>query len=97
MVYIKYTVHLTPSFESELEKIYRYLRFNLNNPSVAQKFYNIIIKKAYSLQQYPERHSKILGFKLENKNLRKLPIKNYIIIYEVDNNTRSSFHPTYIS
>lgn len=97
MIYIEYTISLTPSFENELESIYRYLRFELNVPSVAKDFYNSIIKKVYSLKHYPERYSKIFGFKSKDKNLRKLPIKNYIIIYEVDNNTRSSLSTTYFS
>lgn len=97
MTYIKYTVNLTPSFENELINIYKYLRFTLNLPNSAQEFYDSIIKKLYSLSQNPERFSKVFGYKTKNINLRKLQIKNYVIIYEVNNNTRSSSNLTYFS
>ena len=91
----KYIIRQTTSFEIELENIYRYLAFTLKEPNTAEKYLNMIIKRIYSLQYFPERYSKIHNSK--NRILRKMPINNYLIIYEVDNNTRSSFYFTYFS
>lgn len=98
MIYInKYIIRPTPSFEKELHKIYNYITFKLKEPATAKKFYNQIAKEIYSLQYFPERHSRIPIFKNKKRNIRKLPFNRYAIIYEVHNNTRSSFHFTYIS
>lgn len=94
MIY-KYIIRQTTSFEIELEDIYRYLAFTLKEPNTAEKYLNMIIKRIYSLQYFPERYSRIHNFK--NRILRKMPINNYLVIYEVDNNTRSSFYFTYFS
>ena len=96
MVYSKkYIIKLAPTFEKDLEKIYEYIAFNLQEPHIAKKLYNKIIQKLYSLQYFPERFVKIFNHK--NQNLRRLLINNYAVIYEVDNNTRTSFYITYFS
>lgn len=91
----KYTIRQTTSFEVELENIYRYLAFSLKEPNTAKKYLNTIIEKIYSLQFFPERYSKIHNFK--NRNIRKMPVNNYLVIFEVVNDTRSSFYSTYFS
>lgn len=97
MIYIKrYIINQTPSFEKELESIYKYLAFKLKEPLTAKNFYNKIIKEIYSLQHFPERYMKISSYKNKNRNIRRLPINQYIIIYEVNNNTRTSLHLTYL-
>lgn len=90
----KYTIIYTPSFQKEQEQILKYIAFNLNSPKTAKKFYNILLSKIYSLQHFPERYSKII---YKEKVLRKLPIYNYIVIYEVDTSTRICFYSTYFS
>ena len=90
----KYTVIHTPIFESELKYIVNYISFKLLEPNTAKKFYINVKLKIHTLQYFPERHVKI---DLNNRVLRKLPINKYIVIYEVDNNTRTSLSLTYIS
>ena len=90
----KYTIIHTPSFQKEQEKILKYIAFNLDSPKTAKKFYNILSNKIYSLQHFPERYSKII---YKDRILRKLPIYNYIVIYEVNINARLCFYFTYFS
>ncbi len=94
MIY-NYEIKQTPSFEIELENIYRYLFFTLNEQNTAKNLLKTVIQKIHSLQYFPERFPHISDFK--NRNLRKLPINNYIVIYEVNNQTRTSFYSTYFS
>ena len=78
----KYLIEPSPSFENELQKIYSYIRYNLSEPKTAVKFYKIVKKSIYSLQFFPNRNIKIYNSK--NKNIRRLLINNYLIIYEVN-------------
>lgn len=90
----KYSLIQTPSFEKELNETLNYISFKLNEPITAKKFYNKLSNKIFSLQCFPERYTKI---NYKNKVLRKLPIHKYIVIYEVNNHTRSNFYSTYFS
>jgi len=78
---------MSPQFTIELDRICDYLSYSLNSPKTAKKFYfkvkNSII---FHLTLFPEQYSKVsISNKFQNRNLRKIPINNYIIIYEVDN------------
>ena len=98
MIYIsKYIIRPTRLFEKELEKIYNYIFFQFKEPVIAKRFYNQITTGIYSLQYFPERYAKIHIHKDTKRNIRKMNFNQYAIIYEVDNNTRSSFYFTYIS
>ena len=86
---IKYTIDTTPPFEEELERIYFYLSFFLHSKTVAKKLKSKINQEISRLDLFPERYSKVQN--IHNKNLRKMSVSNYIIIYEVDNNSHKVF------
>lgn len=91
----KYKVNLTSQFIEELDKI---LYFSLYSQKTVKKLYDKIKNSVLSLDFSPERYFRISNMKkYKNLNIRRLPIDNYIIIYEVNNNTRSSLYFTYIS
>lgn len=98
MIYMnKYIIRQTHLFEKELESIYQYIFTHLKEPITAKKFYYKVKEGIFSLQYFPERHVK-LNIEVEQKrNLHKLLIDNYVIIYEVKQNTRRSFYSTYFS
>ena len=84
----KYSINITPTFANELEGIYKYMVDNLKVPNIAEKFNKKVKNPIFSLMYFPERFSKIL---ISNKdNLRKIIVDNYIIIYEVNSNKRTS-------
>ena len=98
MIYLnKYIIRPSPSFENELQETYLYIKFKLKEPITAKRIYKTIKKEIYSLQYFPERHIKITDYKDKKRNLHRLLIYNYVIIYEVVNDTRASFYFTYIS
>ena len=80
----KFTIKQTASFETEMEQIYSYIVFKLKEPHIAKKFYQKVIKKIYSLQYSPQRNMKIYNYWDTSRNLRKIKIDNYLIIYEVN-------------
>lgn len=92
----KYIVLPTSTFKEELKNITSYFKYNLKEPLLAKRFYKNVSNKIKSLEFMPEKHTIISNFKNNSKLLRKLLIDNYVIIYEVINDTRTSFHFTYI-
>jgi len=66
----------------ELDKIYLYIRNNLNEQKIAEKIVKNITEKISNLKYFPLAN-KLLK---RNKNFeyRKFIIKNYIIIYKIN-------------
>lgn len=93
----KFKVSLSSNFKEELKNIIYYIKVNLKKPLIAEKFYNNVINKISSLNFMPERYPKIQNFRAENRNIRRMPIKEYLIIYQVNKDTRTSFYFTYFS
>lgn len=92
---IKYKIITSSSFEKELQNIFYYINFFLREPITAKNLYNKVINSILSLSYFPERFSKLHNYK--NFNFRRLLIDNYIIIYEVMSDARTSFYITYFS
>lgn len=93
----KYTVHPTATFKEEIKNIIYYIKTEFKEPRIAKKFYNNVIDKISTLTYMPERYMKVKIYNNKKNNIRKLPIKDYLIIYEVNKNTRTSFYFTYFS
>ena len=87
----KFTVRPSANFKEELKSIIYHIRIILKEPLVAEKFYNNVIKKISSLSFMPERYTKIFNLKDKTRNIRKLPVNNYLIIYEINKNTGQVF------
>ncbi len=89
----KYKINITEPFYEELDRIYYYICFFLNSPKAAKRLFNKIKEEILTLEYFPERYSRICeNEKIKKQNYRKLPINNYIIIYQVDN----KFHNVFI-
>lgn len=82
---IEYSINLTSQFKGEFKKIHNYIFFSLCSPKAATNLYLKIKNSILSLNLFPERYPKISIIKSTKRNLRKIIIGNYIIIYEVDN------------
>lgn len=93
----KYQIITTKKFEEELENIYYYFLYFLKELKLANLFYSKIINCIFSLEYFPKRYHIISNFlNYKNRDIRKLIIKNHIIIYEVDDMLRTSCNSTYI-
>lgn len=69
MTYIKqYIISQTPPFENELEIIYKYISFKLNEPNTANEFYHKTIQKIYSLQYYQKDIQEFLTSEQKQKH-----------------------------
>ena len=82
----KYFIIHSPQFREELARIIDYFIYSYLSPQSAIRFYDKVKSTISKLDLFPEGYSKIYGSKqLQNRNLRKIPVGNYIIIYETDN------------
>lgn len=91
----KYKILPTSTFKKELKKITNYFKNKLKEPSLSKQFYTKVIAEINSLEYMPERYVKIPDFKNKTRNLRRLILDNYVIIYQVIIDTRASFYLTY--
>lgn len=87
----RYTILPTASFKKELNEIVYYLKNKLKEPKIAKRFYKNVIKNMNSLSFMPERYKRIEEVYNRKKNLRRMLVNNYVIIYEVKKDTSQVF------
>lgn len=87
-----YSIILSPQFLEELDRIYYYFNYSLYSPEAAD---NLRIKVEHFISRldlFPERYSLVpIKSNLKYRNLRKIPVGKYIILYEVDNDTQTVY------
>ena len=87
----QFDVYPTHTYKKELSNIIHYLKHELKELLIAKEFYDLVIKRTLTLSFMPERHSRIYSFNNISRNLRKIYIGNYIVIYEVNNDLKKVF------
>lgn len=93
----KYEIIWSTKAKKELSNIYTHITYVLKENYIAINIIKKIINLTSNLNTFPERYSKIFYYIDKSRNLRKLPLDKYVIIYEIDNISRESLHITYIS
>ena len=83
----KYKVKILPQAEYDLASIGDYISNELSNQLSAQKILSRILAACNSLSTFPHRSP--VFYEHSNKKLRAIHIKNYTIVYHVDDNSRS--------
>ncbi len=86
---VKYKIILSNKFQKELNNLYYYINYFLQEPEIAKKNYNEIMNSIKSLEYNPERYIKL--YLHQEQNLRRMIVKNYIIIYKVEKSKRNVF------
>ena len=80
----KYEVLLSIKAKDDLKRIVDYIKNDLNEPSIAQKYAKIIKEEIMSLNYFPYRNAVIDDDLLEKMKIRKTIVKNYIIFYKIN-------------
>lgn len=83
-----YKIQLSIQAKQDYTKIISYLKNDLMEPDIAEKYANLINNEIYSLKDNPQKFAIIDNENLKKYNLRKLIIKNYIAFYRVDENKK---------
>lgn len=84
----KYEVKLTTRAMRDLDSVYSYIAHNLAEPMTAENLLGELENQILSLEQMPyrcpERHTGMYA----NKGYRQLMVKNYTVIYRVNQSER---------
>ena len=83
-----YNVYLTEQARVDMRMLYEYIADTLMEPLIAEKQYTRIEKAVYSLDKMPERFRRYEKEPWKSRNLRVMPIDNFIAYYTVDNESR---------
>ena len=90
----KYKIIWSPKAYDDLQNIHAYITYKLKEKHIANNVIKKILNSIASLNYLPEKYIRIYKSDPKAKNWRKLAIDNYIVIYEVEDNTRSSIYFT---
>ena len=81
---VKYQVKITPQAFRDIDMIYDYIARHLLEPGTANNLVDEIEAGIFSLEEMPNRGAPRRIGNYTNKGYRQLFIKNYTIVYRVD-------------
>lgn len=93
----KYKITWSPKARGDLDNIHFYIEYYLKEKNTANNIVKKLLNLIANLKYLPERYTKIQSFKDKTKNIHRMLVNNYVVIYEINENTRASFHLTYFS
>ena len=80
----KYEIKLSIKAKDDLKSIVLYIKNNLNEPAIANKYAKIIREEIQTLGYSPQKFAVIDDSSVKDLNIRKLIVKNYIAFYRVN-------------
>ena len=80
----RYEVRLMNQALQDLDEIYGYIASNLQEPGVAAELLDALESEILSLEYLPYRCSERRTGSFANSGYRQLMVKNYIVIYRID-------------
>ena len=81
---MKYKIIFSLSARKDILCIFRYISEELLEPGIAENLVKRILKEIKSLNEFPLRYRLYSTRKSRLKDLRALPVENYIVFYIVD-------------
>lgn len=85
---VKYKIIWLPEAKQDVEQIYLYIKYHLKEPIIAQKLYSKIKNTVLSLKYFPERNLDAVFYGIDGSNSKRVRINNYILLYEIDKQSR---------
>ena len=82
---MSYVVNVTRQAQLDMKTIYEYIALVLVEPTIAEKQFARIEKAISSLNNMPERFRQYDKEPWRSRNLRVMPIDNFLAFYIVDN------------
>ena len=84
MLLQKYEIRLSIKAKNDIKSIINYIDYALARPIIAEKYAKLIKNEIQRLEYFPQKFAVIDNDIIENKDIRKLIIKNYIAFYRID-------------
>lgn len=85
----EYDAYFLPEAHEDLYQIIRYIAQELNNPNAAKKLHGEMIDAIHRVQTFPLSAPPSRYAQLAEYGIRQLQVKNYSIMYYVDDPMRS--------
>ena len=85
---MSYKINIPDNAAADLYQIYDYIEKVLFAPTAAENLYNDIMDMIKSLEEMPERYREYNAERFVGKNLRFVNVKNYDILYTVNNQAK---------
>lgn len=82
---MKYQIFITAKAEEDLSEIFEYIAYKLLSGENAVRQMDRIEKAIMSLDEFPERNHIYEKEPWKSRNLRVMPIDNYMVFYIPDN------------
>ncbi len=83
----KYIIEYSKDSRQDLIKLKRYIKYNLQEPAIANKLIAKIRKEIDKLVNNPEIYSIIDDDFIKKLEIRRITVDNYIVFYRVKNNS----------
>ena len=84
-----YKLYVSELAHQDLDKIVSYIAVQLANPMAAGEFLNEVDKCYGFLKDNPWMYAKCQDKLLEKKDYRKVVIKNYILVFKINEKSRT--------
>lgn len=79
-----YGVRYAPQALEDLKDLYVYVAHSLRAPGTAKSLTTRIRKAIRELERFPEKHPTVEWEPWKSRNLRKMPVGNFVVFYRVD-------------
>ena len=83
-----YNITITDRADRELSDILEYLSVQLQNPTAATAFVEEVLSVYEALKHTPYMYELSLNLRLHRMGYHKVVIKNYVMLYRVDEQTQ---------
>jgi toxin ParE1/3/4 len=80
----KYRVDVSDPAEGDLGEIIRYIASQLSVPISALRMMELLEEAMEGLSDMPQRYPSVADERLAHMGYRKLPVKNYIVFFSID-------------
>jgi toxin ParE1/3/4 len=84
----KYRVDVSEPAESDLGDIIRYIASQLSVPLTALHLMELLEEAMAGLSDMPQRYPFVADERLAQMGYRKLPVKNYIVFFSIDEKSK---------
>ena len=87
----QYKVIITPTAYKEINRIYDYITEDLYAECAASRLMQKIEQEVQRLKKAPRIHSKIPKYDELKRKYRRIVIKNYVILYTIDEENKTVY------
>lgn len=86
-----YEVEFTEECLQEIKKVYNYIKDNLYATNSAENLMNMVEEFTNNLAYAPKIYAEIPRYRGTNSTYRRIVIKNYILLYTIDEESRKVY------